>query len=71
MAVCEHCGNDYDKSFWVVISGKTHNFDSALAPSCAHRGVRIVDHGLEKDGTCYCCDYFGGAEGVRGLRDRT
>ena len=35
MAVCEHCGNDYDKSFWVVISGKTHNFDSALAPSCA------------------------------------
>jgi len=42
MAVCEHCGNDYDKSFWVVISGKTHNFDSALAPSCAHRGVRIV-----------------------------
>jgi hypothetical protein len=62
MAVCEHCGNDYDKSFQVVMSGETHNFDSfecaihALAPLCAHCGVRIVGHGLEKDGTLYCCD---------------
>jgi hypothetical protein len=48
MAVCEHCGNEYDKSFQVIMSGKTHNFDSfecaihVLAPSCAHCGV---DHG--------------------------
>jgi hypothetical protein len=28
MAVCEHCGNEYDKSFQVIVSGKTHNFDS-------------------------------------------
>jgi hypothetical protein len=76
MAVCEHCGNDYDKSFQVVMSGKTHNFDSfecaihALAPSCAHCGVRIVGHGLEKDGTFYCCDHCAEAEGVSGLRDR-
>lgn len=34
MAVCEHCGNDYDKSFQVVMSGKTHNFDSF---ECASR----------------------------------
>jgi hypothetical protein len=38
MAICEHCGNDYDKSFQVVMNGRTHNFDSfecaihALAP---------------------------------------
>jgi hypothetical protein len=38
MAVCEHCGNEYDKSFQVIMGGKTHNFDSfecaihALAP---------------------------------------
>jgi hypothetical protein len=39
VAVCEHYGNEYDKSFQVIMSGKTHTFDSfecafrALAPS--------------------------------------
>jgi hypothetical protein len=76
MSVCERCGNDYDKSFQVVMGGKTHNFDSfecaihALAPTCAHCDVRIVGHGLEKDGTFYCCDHCAEAEGVSGLRDR-
>jgi hypothetical protein len=76
MAICEHCGNDYDKSFQVVMNGKTHNFDSfecaihALAPSCAHCGVKIMGHGLEKDGTFYCCDHCAEAKGVKGLRDR-
>jgi hypothetical protein len=57
MAVCEHCGNEYDKSFQVIMSGKTHTFDSfecaihALAPSCAHCGVKIMGHVLEKAGT--------------------
>ena len=50
MAICEHCGNEYDKSFQVVMSGKTHNFDSyecavhALAPSIVCP-VRRQDHG--------------------------
>ena len=40
MAKCEACGNDYDKSFQVVMQGKSHVFDSfecaihTLAPSC-------------------------------------
>ena len=74
MAVCEHCGNEYDKSFQVIMGGKTHNFDSfecaihALAPSCAHCGVKIMGHGLEKDGTFYCCDHCAEAKGVQGLR---
>jgi formamidopyrimidine-DNA glycosylase len=76
MAVCEHCGNDYDKSFQVIMSSKTHTFDSfecaihTLAPSCAHCGVKIMGHGLEKDGTFYCCDHCAEAKGVKGLRDR-
>jgi hypothetical protein len=58
------------------MSGKTHNFGSfecaihALAPSCAHCGVKIVGHGLEKEGTFYCCDHYAEAKGVKGLRDR-
>jgi len=76
MPKCDACGNDYDKSFQVVAQGKTHTFDSfecaihALAPTCAHCGVRIVGHGLEKDGRIFCCDHCAEKEGVTGLRDR-
>jgi len=76
MTICETCGNDYDKSFQDVQGGKTHTFDSfecgihALAPTCAHCGIRIVGHGLEKEGTFFCCEHCAKGEGVRGLRDR-
>ena len=76
MRQCESCGNEYDKSFQVVMAGKTHTFDSfecaihALAPSCAHCGVRIVGHGLEKDDRVYCCDHCAESAGVTELRDR-
>lgn len=42
MAVCDVCGNDYDKAFQVMRAGKTMTFDSfecaiqAMAPRCAH-----------------------------------
>ena len=73
---CETCGNDYDKAFQVTMAGTTHTFDSfecaihALAPTCAHCGIRIVGHGLEKDGTFFCCDHCAEKQGVSGLRDR-
>ena len=76
MRQCESCGNEYDKSFQVVMAGKTHTFDSfecaihALAPSCAHCGVRVVGHGLEKDDRVYCCDHCAESAGVTELRDR-
>lgn len=76
MATCETCGNDYDKSFQVIKAGKTHTFDSfecaihALAPACAYCGVRIIGHGLEKDGTMFCCDHCAEHQGVTELRDR-
>jgi hypothetical protein len=55
------CGNDYAKSFDVVIEGKKHTFDSfecaihTLAPTCAHCGCRIVGHGADAGGKSYCC----------------
>ncbi len=76
MAICETCGNDYDKTFQVVQGGKTYTFDSfecaihALAPTCAHCGTRIVGRGLEKAGTFFCCEHCAEHEGVHGLCDR-
>jgi hypothetical protein len=76
MARCETCGNDYDKAFQVTKQGKVHVFDSfecaihALAPVCAACGIRVLGHGLEKDGAIFCCDHCAEAEGVRELRDR-
>lgn len=76
MAKCEACGNDYDKSFEVVMQGRTHTFDSfecaifALAPACTHCGVRIVGHGLEKDGQMFCCNHCAEHVGIEELRDR-
>jgi hypothetical protein len=76
MATCEVCGNDYDKCFTVDRDGESHTFDSfecaihALAPSCAHCGCKIVGHGVEQDGTMYCCAACARQEGVRGVVDR-
>jgi hypothetical protein len=76
MPTCETCGNDYDKTFQVMMNGQTHTFDSfecaihALAPICEHCGTRIVGHGLEKHGAFYCCDHCAGKNGGSGLRDR-
>ena len=61
MAVCEVCGNDYDKSFEVTAAGATHTFDCfecaihAMAPICEHCGCKVIGHGTEADGAFYCC----------------
>lgn len=76
MATCEVCGNDYDKSFTVTMDGRSHTFDSfecaihALAPACAHCGCKIVGHGVEHDGTFYCCAHCAQQAGITGLEDR-
>ena len=76
MALCEVCGNDYDKAFQVIKDGDTHTFDSfecaihALAPVCAHCGCRIIGHGMEAQGTFYCCAHCASRAGVQGLDDR-
>ena len=76
MAKCDGCGNDYDKAFQLVAGGKSYTFDSfecaihAVAPVCAHCGVRIVGHGLESSGRMFCCGHCAEQEGVTELRDR-
>lgn len=76
MATCEVCGNEYDKTFEVVMAGETHTFDSfecathALAPRCANCSVVIAGHGVEASGTIYCCAHCAEQQGEPALRDR-
>lgn len=76
MAACDMCGNEYDKAFTVTMSGKTHTFDSfecaihMLAPACAHCKCRIIGHGVESNGTYFCCANCAHKSGVKGLEDR-
>lgn len=76
MATCEVCGNDYDRSFEVVMAGESHVFDSfecaihALAPKCEHCGCRVVGHGVQAGNSIYCCAHCAEHSGETGLQDR-
>ncbi len=76
LARCEVCGNDYDKTFQVVGPNGTHTFDSfecaisALAPTCAQCGCRVLGHGVEKSEKIFCGAHCAGRAGATGLRDR-
>jgi hypothetical protein len=77
MATCAVCGNDYDKAFEVsTADGRTATFDSfecavhALAPVCTHCGCKILGHGVEDDGTMYCCAHCAREAGAQGVADR-
>lgn len=74
---CEVCGNEYDKCFEVTVGGQSHTLDCfecaihLLAPVCAHCGCRVVGHGVEVDGTYYCCAHCAReATGLVQLHDR-
>jgi hypothetical protein len=76
MAQCESCGNDYDKSFDVILGGVTHTFDCfecaihALAPGCDRCGCKIIGHGVEGDGVVYCSASCAKQSGIARVRDR-
>ncbi len=75
MAACETCGNEYHKSFEIVMEGKTYTFDSfecaihALAPQCHRCRCRVIGHGVEAGDRIYCCVNCAEKDGVEGLRD--
>ena len=74
-AVCEVCGNRYQRSMEIVLGGERHVFDSfecaihALAPACGHCGCRVIGHGIEHGPDVYCCAHCAKAEGVQGAVD--
>ena len=76
MAICETCGNDYDKCFQITYNGTQRTFDSfecaisALAPTCAHCDCRIIGHGMESGGAIYCCAHCAKSAGFSDARDR-
>jgi Rieske Fe-S protein len=77
MAQCEVCGNEYDKAFEVTMPGdQARTFDSfecaihALAPTCAHCGVKVIGHGVEADGRFFCCAHCARMEGAEVFTDR-
>ena len=77
MGKCQVCGNEYDKSFEVRKSGRTHVFDSfecaihALAPTCNHCGCKVIGHGIEASGIFYCCANCARQAGIGDVRDRS
>jgi hypothetical protein len=75
--VAEHqVGTHIDKAFQVVMGGISHTFDSfecaihVLAPTCSHCGCRIIGHGLEANGTMFCCAHCAEQKGKTALQDR-
>jgi hypothetical protein len=76
MGTCVTCGNTYDKAFEIVLAGKHYTFDSfecaihSLAPTCSHCRCRIIGHGVEVDGTVYCCAHCAHQSGAARVRDR-
>jgi hypothetical protein len=76
MAVCEVCGNDYERPLTITVDGEEHVFDAfecaihALAPTCAHCGCRVIGHGVQSADRVFCCAHCAGEEGVDGVRDR-
>lgn len=77
MARCETCGNDYDRTFKVVMpDASTHTFDSfecaieALAPRCTRCGCRVIGHGVQAGDSIFCCAHCAEVSGVEQLQDR-
>ena len=77
MATCDVCGNDYDKAFEIKTSdGQTRTFDSfecaihAMAPKCVHCDCQVIGHGVEANGSVYCCANCAAQSGEKGLKDR-
>lgn len=77
MAICDTCGNDYDKAFTVTwFDGRTATFDSIecaaveVAPMCAHCDCRILGHGIEANEAIYCCANCARTAGNPDVQDR-
>ena len=75
MSRCYTCGNEYENTFRIQMSGQNYDFDCfecavhALAPTCSHCGCRILGHGVQFDEVLFCCAHCAKEAGVAGLSD--
>jgi Rieske Fe-S protein len=76
MALCDVCGNDYDKAFTLTQGDRKGTFDSfecaihAFAPKCEHCGCMIIGHGVEADDVYFCCAHCARQAGIADVKDR-
>ncbi len=76
MGQCVVCNNEYDRTFQITKDGRTAVFDSfecaisVMAPLCPHCQCRIIGHGVEENGTIYCCAHCARMSGSGSVRDR-
>jgi hypothetical protein len=76
-ATCDTCHNVYDKTFQIIMNGRTHTFDSfecaihAMAPVCNHCACKIIGHGVEAENKIYCCAHCAKRSGVTDVKDRS
>jgi hypothetical protein len=42
----------------------------ALAPTCEYCSVKVIGHGIEADGSFYCCAHCASMAGAAGVADR-
>ena len=60
MAICEVCGNEYDKPFQVWRNGRLMKFDrvdcaiKVMRPACAGCGAHIMGRSIEVDREMFC-----------------
>jgi hypothetical protein len=72
VAICEVCGNEYDKPFQVWRNGRLMKFDrvdcaiQVMRPACAGCGAHIMGRGIEVDGEMFCS--LGCADTAKGTR---
>ena len=63
LQTCDQCGNRFHDSMEITHRGRVYHFDSfecaitALAPRCTHCECRIIGHGVETDGSYFCCEH--------------
>ena len=75
MALCETCGNEYDKAFRVVTVTRRIPLIVWRAPFRRLPPVTIVGAeslamGVEADGAMFCCAHCASKQGVTTVHDR-
>lgn len=75
MKTCATCGNNYSKTFEVIINQQNYVFDCfecaihKLAPSCKQCGCKIIGHGVEAKNNYYCCAHCAKQAGIHNICD--